>query len=437
MSARRATILVADDSEDIRNLFGVMLKKNYDVKFATNSEEALAAADTDPLPDLILLDIEMPSMNGYEVCERLKANPSLTHIPVIFVTARTDPKDQAQGLMAGAVDYIIKPISAPITMLRVRTQLALVDQRRALEDQVQTRTEELHETRLQLIRRLARAMEYREGGLTNRVLRVSAYVELLSQGVGLKGHVVEILAAAAPLYDIGKMGVPEHILQKSDTLNDSEWAEMRKHAEIGAQIIGEHKDPLLGQARVMALTHHESWDSTGYPGKLKGNAIPVLGRIMAVADAFEAMTSTQRHRSPISAMEAAKRIAAEAGKQFDPTVVAAFMKVVKELDEVRAQYKDELEGIHNLDFAAPPPKKWRAAAISCAGRPPLSTCRAGRSARALRCRRRTARTGCGNPGSPATCIPTTRALGDRAGRAGPEARRASGRRPWSTGPGGS
>ena len=351
----RPLILVADDSEDIRNLFGVMLKSKYDVRYAVNSDETLAGADTDPLPDLILLDVEMPALDGYEVCTRLKANPALAHIPVIFVTARADPKDQARGLLAGAVDYIAKPISAPITMLRVRTQLALVDQRRALEEQIQQRTEELYDTRLELIRRLARAMEIREGGLTNRVLRIGEYVELLSQALGLKSKVVEILSQAAPLYDIGKMGVSEHILKKSDALNDGEWEEMRGHPEIGAGIIGEHKDPLLEQARIMALTHHERWDGTGYPKKLKGNAIPVPGRIMAVADAFEAMTSTQRHRSPISAMDAAKKITAESGKQFDPSVVAAFMKVVKEFDEVRARYKDELEGIHDLDFA--PAKK--------------------------------------------------------------------------------
>jgi putative two-component system response regulator len=352
---RRPVILVADDSEDIRNLFGVMLKKNYDVKFAVNSDETLAGADTDPLPDLILLDIEMPELNGYEVCAKLKANPSLSHIPVIFITARSDPKDQARGLLAGAVDYITKPISAPITMLRVKNQLALVDQRRALEDQIAARTEELYETRLELIQRLARAMEYREGGLTNRVLRVGAYVELLSQALGLKGRVVEILSQAAPLYDIGKMGVSEDILRKSDALNDREWEEVRRHPEIGAGIIGTHKDPLLEQARVMALTHHEHWDGTGYPKKLKGNEIPVPGRIMALADAFEAMTSTQRHRSPMDSMEAAKRISADSGKQFDPSVVAAFMKVVKEFEAVRAKYKDELEGIHDLDFA--PAKK--------------------------------------------------------------------------------
>lgn len=355
--SRRPLILVADDSEDIRNLFGIMLKPKYDVRFAINSDETLAGADTDPLPDLILLDVEMPELNGYEVCARLKANPALADIPVIFVTGRSDPKDQAKGLLAGAVDYITKPISAPITMLRVRTQLRLVDQRHALEDQIQQRTEELYDTRLELIRRLARAMEFREDGLTNRVLRVGQYVELLCQAIGLKSKVVEILSQAAPLYDIGKMGVPEYILKKTDKLNDKEWDEMRKHPEIGAGIIGEHNDPLLEQARVMALTHHERWDGTGYPKKLQGNAIPVPGRIMAVADAFEAMTSTQRHRSPISTMEAARIISAESGKQYDPSGVAAFMKGVKEFDEVRAKNKDELEGIHNLDFAAVPAKK--------------------------------------------------------------------------------
>ena len=349
--SRRPVILVADDSEDIRNLFGIMLQKNYDLKFAVNSDETLASADTEPLPDLILLDVEMPELNGYEVCKRLKANPALSHIPVIFVTSRTDPKDQAEGLLAGAVDYITKPISAPITMLRVRTQLALVDQRQALEEQVQGRTEDLRDSRLELIRRLARAMEFREGGLTNRVLRVSEYVALLCEALGLKSNVVEILSQAAPLYDIGKLGVSEHILMKSDTLVEKEWQEVRKHPEIGAGIIGEHQDPLLEQARIMALTHHERWDGTGYPKKLKGSDIPVPGRIMAVADAFEAMTSTQRHRSPIATVDAAKRISNEGGKQFDPSVVAAFLKVIGEFDAVRRKHKDELEGIHDLNFA--------------------------------------------------------------------------------------
>jgi putative two-component system response regulator len=352
--SRRPLILVADDDEEIRSLFAAMLKANHDLKFAADGAEALAQADTEPLPDLILLDVQMPDMDGYEVCARLKANPALAPIPVIFVSARSDEQDQAKGLLAGAVDYIIKPISAPLTLLRVRAHLALYDQRRDLEDQVLRRTEELDATRLQLVLRLARAMEFREGGLTNRVLRVSRYVELLAQGLGLKGRTCEVLAQAAPLYDIGKLGVAEHILRKSDRLNDSEWQEMRRHPEIGARIIGEHRDPMLESARVMALTHHERWDGTGYPAKLKGDAIPVQGRIMALADAFEAMTATQRHRSPIAPAEAAARIAAESGKQFDPRIVAAFAKVAPQFEQARRQYRDELEGIHDLDFSAAP-----------------------------------------------------------------------------------
>ena len=172
---------------------------------------------------------------------------------------------------------------------------------------------------------------------------------------------MEILSQASPLHDIGKLGMPEHILQKSDKLNAKEWEVVRKHPEIGAGIIGEHPDPLLQQARAMALTHHERWDGTGYPNKLKGNEIPVPGRIMAVADAFEAMTSTQRHHAPISTEEAAKRISAESGKQFDPSVVTAFMRIVKQFDEVRAKYKDELEGIHDLNFAMPVARRNNAA----------------------------------------------------------------------------
>jgi putative two-component system response regulator len=187
--------------------------------------------------------------------------------------------------------------------------------------------------------------------------------------MGLKDKVCEVLALAAPLYDIGKMGVAEHILRKTDKLNEKEWEEIRRHPEIGAKIIGEHKEPLLEQARVMALTHHERWDGTGYPKGLKGDDIPLPGRIMAVADAFEAMTATQRHRSPLSPIEAAKKIVEQSGKQFDAKVVAAFQKVAMDIEAVRKEHRDELEGIHNLDFSVGAPAKAAAGAPAAAARP--------------------------------------------------------------------
>jgi putative two-component system response regulator len=197
-------------------------------------------------------------------------------------------------------------------------------------------------------------VEYREGGLTHRVLRVGEYVGALAEALGMNGRTCEVLAQAAALYDVGKLGVPEHILTKTEALNEWEWGEMRKHPQVGAEIIGEHRDPLLAQARVMALTHHERWDGAGYPARLKAEAIPVAGRIMALVDAFEAMTSTQRHRAAVPSTEAARRIAAESGRQFDPAMVGAFMKAVKTFDEIRSRHADELAGIHDLDFGSPP-----------------------------------------------------------------------------------
>ncbi len=346
----RATVLVVDDSEDVRNLFVSALKADYDVKLAASGSEALFQAETEPLPDIILLDVQMPAPDGYEVCAQLKANPARAGIPVIFVSGRSDVRDQGKGLALGAVDYITKPFNTALVLARLRNHLALYDQRRALEDLVRERTEELHTTRLQIIRRLARAMEYREGGLTHRVLRVSHYVKLLATEIGIDSDTVEVLFEAVPLYDIGKIGVHDYILLKADNLNKVEWEEMRMHPEIGAKIIGKHESPLLATARQMALTHHERWDGKGYPKGLSGQSIPLSGRILALADAYEAMTATQRHRSPFHAYKAERQIIEGSGSQFDPQVVAAFKNVTRDFEKVKRTFHDELEGIHDLDF---------------------------------------------------------------------------------------
>ena len=347
---QRATILVVDDSEDVRALFQTALKADYDVKLAKNGNEALLQADSEPLPDLILLDVQMPAPNGYEVCAQLKANPALCNIPVIFISARSDAKDQGKGLALGAVDYIPKPFSTPLVLARLRNHLALYDQRRALEDEVRQRTEELHTTRRQIIRRLARAMEYREGGLTQRVLRVSHYVKTLATEAGMDSDTVETLFEAVPLYDIGKIGVPDYILLKADHLNQIETAEMRRHAEIGAHIIGKHESPLLATAHQMAISHHERWDGKGYPRGLAGESIPLVGRILAIADAYEAMTATQRHRTPFHTHKAERQIIEGSGTQFDPELVNAFKNVVRDFEKIKRTFHDELEGIHDLDF---------------------------------------------------------------------------------------
>lgn len=348
----RAVILVVDDAEDIRNLLATTLQARYEVKLAASGKEAVRLANSEPRPDLILLDIQMPGLDGYEVCARLKSDPELAPIPVIFLTALGDAKDELRGLGLGAVDYLAKPISTALVLARVGTHLALYSRRRALEDEVRARTEELYATRLQLIRRLACAMEFREGGLSHHVMRVSHYVRILATELGVDEPTTQLLFEAVPLYDIGKLGVPDYILRSADRLNKVEWQEMRRHPEIGATIIGEHKDPLLALARLMALNHHERWDGTGYPNRLGGERIPLSARILALADAFEAMTATQRHRRPISAQDAAAQLMLDSGKQFDPRVIAAFQKVLPQFEKVMAACNDELAGIHDLDFVA-------------------------------------------------------------------------------------
>lgn len=349
-AGKRPMVLVADDAEDSRALFAMMLKPRYDTRLASSGTEALCAANEEPQPDLILLDVVMPDLDGYEVCRRLKANAPTADIPVIFVTSRTGAKDEISALRLGAADYITKPISAANALLRIAAQLAQRNRGRSLEHAVAETKIELQRTRRLVIRRLARAMEYREGGLTHRIARITHYVKLLSAGMGAPPEQCELLAEAAPLYDVGKLGVAEAILCKAGELSPSEWREVRRHPEIGASIIGEHTDSLLAIARVMALTHHERWDGAGYPAGLERQAIPWPGRVMAVADAFEAMTSTQRHREALSVPDAVSRIVKESGRQFDPQVVHALTKKLPKIVEVKNAISDELEGIHDLDF---------------------------------------------------------------------------------------
>ncbi|MEX0637258.1 MAG: HD domain-containing phosphohydrolase, partial [Burkholderiales bacterium] len=333
----RPVILAVDDAEDLLALIGKALSSEYQVKLATDGGDALTLAAAAPQPDLILLDVEMPGATGFEVCKLLKEDPATARIPVIFLTGRVEPAEQLEGLDLGAVDYLAKPINAKLLLARVRIHLALAGRQAVLERQVQERTAQLEDARSQLIRRLARAMEFHESAAAgNRVQRVSQYAKLLTRAAGLKPEMAELMQKAAPLYDIGKLGVPSEVLRKPGKLSAPDLERMRRHPELGAEIIGEHKDPVLALARTLALTHHERWDGTGYPKKLRGNEIPWPGRIMALVDAFESMTTTQFYRQkPLTVDEAAAQIAQGIGKQFDPSLAEAFAKALPVMRKVR------------------------------------------------------------------------------------------------------
>lgn len=340
----KPTILVVDDTpENIEVLAGILMP-HYKVKFATNGEKALQLMRADSPPDLVLLDVMMPEMNGFEVCKRLKGDPRLRRIPVIFVTALGEVLNEAEGLALGAVDYITKPVCAPIVLARVRTQLALYDQNRELARQVQAQTEEINMTRLEIIRRLGRAAEYKDNETGLHVIRMSHYSRLLGEALGLPKEETEILLHASPMHDIGKIGIPDALLRKAGALDAHEWQIMRQHPIMGAEIIGETKSALMIMAREIALTHHEKWDGSGYPYELKGEEIPLSGRIVALADVFDALTTKRPYKQAWSVHEALGLLERERGRHFDPQLVDIFLQIQPKILEIKETFAESPDG---------------------------------------------------------------------------------------------
>ena len=344
-SLRKQIILVVDDIPSNIDILSSILKEEYLVKAANNGRKALEIAAASPAPDLILLDVMMPDMDGYEVCRRLKDNPLTRGIPVIFVTTRGEVEDETRGFACGAVDYLSKPVSAPIVRARVGTHLALYDQNRALEDKVRKRTTELNDTRLEIIKRLGLAAEYKDNETGMHVVRMSRYSQLIALEHGFSESEAELVLHAAPMHDIGKIGIPDRVLLKPGRLNDEEWNVMRTHSYIGYRIIGDHPGELLKTAAVAAYTHHEKWDGSGYPRRLRGEDIPLIGRILAVADVFDALTSVRPYKKAWPVAEAVAVIAKGSGGHFDPALVEAFSRRMAEILAVKEEFSDGNGGL--------------------------------------------------------------------------------------------
>lgn len=349
-SVGRPTVLVVDDTPENIEVLNGILKNDYNVKVATSGERALAIARTEPHPDIVLLDVMMPTIDGYEVCRRLKADYATARIPVIFITAMTEIEDETRGFDLGAVDYISKPVSPPIVRARVRTHLHLYDQKRHLIEMVRQRTQELEETRLQIIRRLGRAAEFKDDETGYHVIRMSHYARMLGLAAGMPEYRCELLFNAAPMHDVGKIGVPDSILQKPGPLTSDEWTIVKRHPAIGAGIIGRHNNELLEMARVIALTHHEKWDGSGYPRGLKAEAIPLVGRIVSIADCFDALTNVRPYKAAWPLDEAVAFLEREAGRHFDPRLVPKFVGLLPQVRGIMSQYS-EISGKKMLSSA--------------------------------------------------------------------------------------
>lgn len=339
MTAPMETLLLVDDSPDILDVLGEILRPHYRVKFATRGTDALTLARKAP-PGLILLDVMMPGMNGHEICRQLKADPRTRDIPVIFITASTDSGDEQRGLELGAVDYLHKPLNPPLVLQRVRTHLQLHHQNLALEAKVSERTRQLEDTRREILRRLALAGEYRDNETGLHVTRMSQTARLLAQAAGLPESEAELLHQAAPLHDIGKIGIPDRILLKPGKLTPEEWEIMKTHTLIGARIIGDHDAPLLRMARTVALAHHEKWDGTGYPHGLSGEDIPLVGRLVALADAYDALTSERPYKRAWTPEDAFAWIRSQAGAQFDPKLAGLFLDLGERIIEIGTTYAE-------------------------------------------------------------------------------------------------
>jgi PAS domain S-box-containing protein len=334
-----ANVLIVDDQPENISLLNAALADEYTIMVATSGTQAIDICQTMPV-DLILLDVMMPGMDGFETCLQLKKNPMTRGIPGIFVTAKSEIEDQSRGFACGAVDYITKPIQAPIVRARVRAHLALYEQNRTLEHLVQERTAELNETHLEVLHRLGSAGEYRDNETALHVARVCHYSRIIARAFGLPESSAELLYNAAALHDAGKIGIPDSILFKPDKLDDDEWNIIRSHCEIGHKIIGDHKSSLLKTAGTIALTHHERWDGNGYPQRLIKSDIPIEGRIVAVADVFDALTSQRPYKDAWSVDEAAGEIMQCREKHFDPQIVDSFLHKIPELTLVKQQFAD-------------------------------------------------------------------------------------------------
>ena len=320
---KNKTLLIVDDTPANIDVLRGIFQDSYHIKVALQGQKALEIAQRKS-PDLILLDIMMPNMDGYQVCEALKADPATRDIPVIFISAKDGDEDESKGFDLGAVDYIAKPIKPVLVKKRVETHIALSDQRQHLKNLVEEKTEDIKETQLAIIHRLGRAAEFKDNETGLHVIRMAKYARLLANAYGMNSDQVELLYQAAPMHDIGKIGIPDEVLLKPGSLDGPEWEIMKRHSEFGAQIIGDHASPLLRVAKQVALYHHEKWDGSGYPHGLSGEKIPLVARIAAIADVFDALTCERSYKNAWSMEAAFKYIGDNAGQHFDPALAALF-----------------------------------------------------------------------------------------------------------------
>jgi len=354
MTVEKPIVLVVDDTIANIQILDQLLRNDYIVRVATNGEAAIKTAHSSPTPDIILLDIMMPGIDGYEVCKRLKDSELTHHIPIIFVTAMTDEDDEAKGLDLGAVDFITKPYSPRLVQARVFNHLAIKKRNDHLDQLVKERTLELFQSRAVTIEALAALAETRDKETGGHIKRTKFYMkhltELLRKSSPSKwdfsDDTVQLYFDCAPMHDVGKVGIPDCILLKPGKLTHEEFEVMKGHTVLGYETLMQAEknmgtDSFLGVGAEIAYTHHEKWDGSGYPKGLKGEEIPLPGRLMAIVDVYDAITSWRSYKPAMPHSEALAIIRENSGTHFDPLLVCTFEKIADLVEKFSASYEEK------------------------------------------------------------------------------------------------
>lgn len=322
-------ILIVDDQELVVDLLrGILEAEGYCNLISATDARTVKALCVEHPPDLILLDLHMPYMSGMDLLRDLTVIREGEYLPVLMLTSDISREAKQQTLSSGAKDFLAKPFDNSEVVLRVRNLLETRHLYKTLEERVQERTRQLVEAQVEILHHLAVVSEYQDDDTSEHTRRVGALAAMLASTLGQSEEQVELMRLAAPLHDIGKVGVPNHILSKSDRLMPSEFEIMRSHTAVGGEIFAKSKFPILQLAREIALYHHERWDGMGYPQRLKGDQIPISARIVAVVDTLDALTHGRPYKKGVSLSDAKKEIKSQSGTQFDPQVVDVLLKVV-------------------------------------------------------------------------------------------------------------